>query len=835
MNNVAKDLVFSNYSRFIFLALILLIFSSPALAILQNGEIKIFAVTEDHKGMAADLFMYAIPGTGKVAFVTSNSLVGKDTQTTGNIALVIAQKKSGQKIEDHDLIFDIRANASEVDGPSAGAAMTLLTYSLLSEKVLNPVVALTGTINNDSSVGMVGGVGPKAQAAAKAGVKLFMIPSGEAVTEVDEDGTLTTVNLLDYGPRKLGMKVVEVSTIDQAIEYAYSKIEDIKVDVNSSLQMFIPKSIEFDPILLPMKKISQNYINDAKTVVSEATHQLEQSTLPDDVRGTLYSELSATKREVEMSQRFLDQNYLYSSANYAFNARVTAGTVQEIAQNPSMLSSDSSILTSKISSLKNDLALLKKECDFVPLDGFEWIIGAQQRMAYAENALRKLDSFSVIVDDAAQKAMTPDEKKNAEQAAAIQKVYTYVSAQAWVGVAEDFIKEAKKSNSKKVATYSPEFTKMVQTKLSEAEKLIADSNVSQSSIAEATRRYTSAKISLDNNFLFAALYDAYFAEAFVLSESSRKLITSDDLYTVVEKDINKGTNTDSVWASMFFDHAKFYYENGVFNKKIGRTEELVQSIQTSYDMIYLSKKIDEAKNLVGEYLAFAKLNDYVSTEPVIDVKYTKREDPMQYVLIAVLVISMLLVSVILILGLLSRANRPTLGYDTRRNKVSTVLDNLDKALSQSKISDAEYFFMKKKYEEEISHTPNVKQDKQRLNLSIDDLRSKERALQKGLLDLTRHYKAGLIIPEDYEKNSLQVKNEIEELKLEIRRTQEELRLEKREHSPLTLLAKKLSKKKEKNDSIKGTSDLVEKEEREEAAEKAKRKKVLKKFAFKEKK
>ncbi|MFA6065153.1 MAG: S16 family serine protease [archaeon] len=827
-----KSAFLLEYSRLVFITILLLLFLSPVFAILQSGDIKIFAVTEDHKGMAADLYMYAIPGTGKVAFVTSNSLVGKDTQTTGNIALIIAQKESGQKIADHDLIFDIRANASEVDGPSAGAAMTLLTYSLLSEKVLNPAVAITGTINNDSSVGMVGGVGPKAQAASKAGVKLFMIPSGEAVTEVDEDGTLNTVNLLDYGPRKLGMKIVEVSTIDQAIDYAYSKIEDIKVDVNSSLQMFIPKSIEFDPILFPMKQISQNYITDAQTVVNDATHQLEQSTLTDDVRGMLYNELSATKREVEMSQRFLDQNYLYSSANYAFNARVSAGTVEEIAQNPSMLSSDSSILASKISSLKNDLESLKKQCDFVPLDGFEWIIGAQQRMAYAQNALQKLDSISVVVDAPNQKAMTPDEKKNAEQAAAFQKVYTYESAQAWVGVAEDFIKEARKSNSKKVPAFTPDFTNMVKTKLSEIDALISDSNVSESSINEATRRYTSAKISFDNNFLFAALYDCYFAEAFVLSESSRKLVTPDDLYLRVEKDINQGTSTNSVWSSMFFDHAKFYYENAVFNKKIGRNEEVVQSIQTSYDMIFLSKKIDDAKNLVEEYLAFTKLSDYVSTEPVIDVKYTRHEDPMQYVLVAALVLAMLLVSVILLLGLVSRANRPSLGYDTRRNKVSTVLDNLDKALSQNKISDAEYFFMKKKYEQEISHTPNVQQDKRRLNLSIDDLRSKERALQKGLLDLTRHYKAGLIIPEDYEKNSLQVKNEIEELKLEIRRTQEELRLEKRAHSPLNLIAKKFSKK--KDDSIKGTSELVEKEEKEEAAERAKRKKVLKKFAYKEK-
>ena len=128
-----------------------------------------------------------MPGSGKVAFITSSSLVGKDTQTTGNISLQVAQKKTGVTLSNNDLLFDIRANASEVDGPSAGAAMTLLVYSLLSEKQLQSNVAVTGTINNDGSIGMVGGVGPKSQAAAKAGIKLFLIPSGEAITEIEEN------------------------------------------------------------------------------------------------------------------------------------------------------------------------------------------------------------------------------------------------------------------------------------------------------------------------------------------------------------------------------------------------------------------------------------------------------------------------------------------------------------------------------------------------------------------------------------------------------------------------------------------------------------------------
>ena len=229
-----KQFFSDSFIRFNFFLIALLLLICPAFAILQSGSINIFAVTEDNKGMAAELYMYTIPGTGKSAFITSNSLVGKDTQTTGNIALQIAQKETGAKLVDKDIIFDIRANASEVDGPSAGAAMTLLSYAMFAEKPLQENIGLTGTINSDGSIGMVGGVGPKSIAASKAGIKLFMIPFGEAVADIQDGKNFETVNLLEYGPQKLGMKVVEVGNIKQAIEYAYSDIDSIMVDSNYS-------------------------------------------------------------------------------------------------------------------------------------------------------------------------------------------------------------------------------------------------------------------------------------------------------------------------------------------------------------------------------------------------------------------------------------------------------------------------------------------------------------------------------------------------------------------------------------------------------------------------
>ena len=168
--------------RILVLFLVFLLTLSVSFATLETGSIKIFAVTDDEVGMSADLTLYTIPGTGEVSFITSNSLVGKDTQTTGNIALDIAREKTGNPANTNTFIFDIRANASEVEGPSAGAAMTLLAYSLLSEKPLRSEIGITGTINSDGSVGVVGGGLSKSKSCFRRRNKTFYDSTGRGKT-----------------------------------------------------------------------------------------------------------------------------------------------------------------------------------------------------------------------------------------------------------------------------------------------------------------------------------------------------------------------------------------------------------------------------------------------------------------------------------------------------------------------------------------------------------------------------------------------------------------------------------------------------------------------------
>jgi predicted S18 family serine protease len=751
--------------------LFLLFFSTIAIAISPSGQINIFAVIKDsegkEEGMAADLFLHAIPGNGEVAFVTSNSLVGKDTQTTGNIALVVAQRESTIDGGEKNFIFDIKANAVEVDGPSAGAAMTLLAYSVLAEKPLPNGVAVTGAISPDGSIGDVGGIFAKAVVASEIGIKLFMIPTGLTDLVIEEEGELKSINLLAYASEKWGMKVVEVSTIQEVLEFAYSDIASIEVDTTSAFVGFIPKAIEPKEKLLPMEAISKGYIIRAKNMINEARDELELTELEESWRVDLYGKINSAERDIEISNIFLNQKYFYSAANYSFNSRVLSGAIILLAENPSLLSSDSIVLDSKISSVRKDLDSLRAELNYLPLEGYEWMIGAQQRVSYAENALNEI----------AKLRLEEFENEEEEGEAMFNAIYDLVSAQAWMEVARDFLEEANKSEEKKVLVFDKEFVLKTKSKLVSINVFINDINLPEDNFDEVNKRIKSAQISFDNNFYFASLYDAAFAEALSKAFMARNKVDTNDLYALIEEEFSKNESNSSLWGNMFSDHSKFFLENAIYNAHIGRTALEESNLNTSFDLIIIVGKLGETKLIVDDYITknLGNFGDYVAGGAAVDITYIRKDVLSPFIL----PLAGILIVLIIILISLGVANSPGRADASRAEKLDSLLNRLDKALSKGKVKEAEYFFLKKKYEDEFNYIKNVRSTRSKITLNLDESRAKLSAFEQGVKDLKKHYHAGLIVPEDYERHLSETNNEMKELKENIQKYEEQLRASRR--------------------------------------------------------
>ena len=193
-----------------------------------------FFETTTYVGAVLKITVEIRDGSGLV-LVNTAVPTGVDFQTSARTAVNIAQKITNIDLTKKDVIFSIASENNQelqaVDGGSAGGAMTVLLISDISGKPINNKILMTGTIQSDGSIGKIGGVTEKADAAGKYGAKIFLVPNGQGVTQVqscDEkrEGvfiyrscTLQEKPLSPITENQYGMKVVEIDNITDALGY----------------------------------------------------------------------------------------------------------------------------------------------------------------------------------------------------------------------------------------------------------------------------------------------------------------------------------------------------------------------------------------------------------------------------------------------------------------------------------------------------------------------------------------------------------------------------------------------------------------------------------------
>jgi ATP-dependent Lon protease len=143
------------------------------------------------------------PAGGDVLFIEANRMKGKGNFTmTGQIGQVMQEsmqaaltwvRSNAQTlgleedfIKEADLHIHVPAGAIPKDGPSAGVTMATALVSLLTNRPVRPLTAMTGEITLSGNVLPVGGIKEKFLAAKRAGVKHVILPA-ENRQNVEED------------------------------------------------------------------------------------------------------------------------------------------------------------------------------------------------------------------------------------------------------------------------------------------------------------------------------------------------------------------------------------------------------------------------------------------------------------------------------------------------------------------------------------------------------------------------------------------------------------------------------------------------------------------------
>lgn len=680
------------------IAMLLFLFSisllPSAFAYTPLDSMKVFAVTNNGNGLAADLILEIEPGDGTV-WSSLDTLVGTTTQSAERTSINVASTYV-EDTSSYDYKFRISSQASLVDGPSAGAAMTLLVISMLQDNNVPDNVAITGTITSDGFVGPVGGIYEKAKEASNIGIELFLIPDGEARQIVNIDGKIQTINIIDYAWNEWDLKVVEVENIDDVLDFAFSDVQDLDVNAIKSeteIPDFTPQPVNDSNSIAVMKNITNKYIRGTRADIENAKNSLSGSILDDpELIDILLASLNNAEDSLKETELLAENNYLYSAANYAFLAGVNANLVKDIADNPSIATSNSTLFKSKIEALDSEITdFEKKLSEKIPVENIEWHIAAKQRLTYAKIKVQELKQLNGIDTDE-QVTVVSTQGKYDE---VLLQIQDYEFAKGWLNVARDFHEVS--SSSSNYISNEPVFTDSLDEFLVQTENgltLLDDIDTS-----DILRRLDAAKSEKQRQWYLAAITDSASALALTNAEITWKNYEDeslDDLMLIVENQINaidlnmQSNNYKYAWPKLYLDHSNYYLSLSKYYKDEGQPTKARSVLRNAIALYSLASNTHIIDEEIDSYLS-GKESDYLPVSQDADSGETITSSPSQisfsgngfYAAAGIGFISGFIVSFLIFLIFFYRRKNNSVFKDSGSHTLETKLNEMEKFEKES--------------------------------------------------------------------------------------------------------------------------------------------------------
>ena len=270
---------------------------APAVAKTEEGFI----------GVATTITVTVQNGTGcsgKV-FVETAPLTEVDMQGSARLAVSVASSLTGIDASSYDFFFVIKTDAPIIGGPSAGAVMTVATIAALEGWELDNRTMMTGMINPDGSIGPVGGIKEKIDAAYSVGAKRFLVPKGELI------------DVSKYARRKYGIEVIEVEDINDALYYFTGhRFEEGEANKNISTENYTTSMKPLAEYLL--SKAGDNY-KDASELFNNT-----KRAIPSYYKKIIEGSLEDSRKTLEQAKDSYDQGLFYSSTSKSFQSLINS-------------------------------------------------------------------------------------------------------------------------------------------------------------------------------------------------------------------------------------------------------------------------------------------------------------------------------------------------------------------------------------------------------------------------------------------------------------------------------------------------------------------------------
>jgi len=182
------------------------------------GRVNGLAVMGEDSGIVLPIVAEVTPAMSKSEgkMIATGKLGEIAKEAVQNVSALI-KKYTGQDVSNYDVHIQFIGTHEGVEGDSASVSVATAVISALNDVPINQSVAMTGSLSVRGEVLPVGGITPKIEAAADAGLKKILIPQANAGDVLIEDKykkmvkVVTVKDIKDVlsnilvGPKKKGL------------------------------------------------------------------------------------------------------------------------------------------------------------------------------------------------------------------------------------------------------------------------------------------------------------------------------------------------------------------------------------------------------------------------------------------------------------------------------------------------------------------------------------------------------------------------------------------------------------------------------------------------------
>lgn len=180
---------------------------------INTTTLLIPAINQNGDGVLAEIKVSAFPGNGKVLTEIDNVIFQTDTQSSIKTARDVAKHFIKNDINKYDLIYIINTDADLIEGPSAGAAIAILTVAVIDGIELKKDVFITGSVDESGKILKSSHIRKKSKALKSIGNVTFLIPENSTC----DINICTEDDLKEI--EKGGIKIMIVKDVKEALSF----------------------------------------------------------------------------------------------------------------------------------------------------------------------------------------------------------------------------------------------------------------------------------------------------------------------------------------------------------------------------------------------------------------------------------------------------------------------------------------------------------------------------------------------------------------------------------------------------------------------------------------